>query len=318
MQNFGLDSSYYPPKWLGLRGSNDKSYEFAHMLRDGEKFEFSALKPKEEYDLVVVGAGISGLSGALFYQNKFGKDKKILILDNHDDFGGHARRNKFQLKNGTILSYGGSESFQSPKTLYSKEVNSLLEQIGINVDSLAKRFDVNFYPDLKLSRGAYFSKSEFGIDKVVSGNPGSVLSDEVPKDKLNARDIQSFINDFPMSKKDREDLIELFQDNQDYFAGKSLKEKEKLMAKTSYKDFLKNYVKLSDEAIKFFEGTTDEFMALGIDAVLCDDARAAFLPGFDSMGLEPLDEESLAEMEEPYIYHCADGNATVARLIVKK
>lgn len=125
-------------------------------------------------------------------------------------------------------------------------------------------------------------------------------------------------NDFPMSKKDREDLIELFQDNQDYFAGKSLKEKEKLMAKTSYKDFLKNYVKLSDEAIKFFEGTTDEFMALGIDAVLCDDARAAFLPGFDSMGLEPLDEESLAEMEEPYIYHCADGNATVARLIVKK
>lgn len=197
-------------------------------------------------------------------------------------------------------------------------MNSLLEQIGINVDSLAKRFDVNFYPDLKLSRGAYFSKSEFGIDKVVSGNPGSVLSDEVPKDKLNARDIQSFINDFPMSKKDREDLIELFQDNQDYFAGKSLKEKEKLMAKTSYKDFLKNYVKLSDEAIKFFEGTTDEFMALGIDAVSCDDARAAFLPGFDSMGLEPLDEESLAEMEEPYIYHCADGNATVARLIVKK
>lgn len=77
MQNFGLDSSYYPPKWLGLRGSNDKSYEFAHMLRDGEKFEFSALKPKEEYDLVVVGAGISGLSGALFIKINLVRIKKF-------------------------------------------------------------------------------------------------------------------------------------------------------------------------------------------------------------------------------------------------
>lgn len=227
-------------------------------------------------------------------------------------------RNEIKLKEGTILSYGGSESFQSPKALYSKEVNGLLKQIGVNVDSLAKRFDVNFYPDLKLSRGVYFSKSEFGVDKVVSGNPGSVICDDVPKDKLNARDIQSFINDFPMNDKDKQDLINLFQNKQDYFAGKSLKEKEKLMLKTSYKDFLKNYVKLSDEAIKFFEGMTDDFMALGIDAVSCSDARIALLPGFDGMGLKPLDAENLAEIEEPYIYHCADGNASVARLIVKK
>lgn len=71
---------YYPPKWLGLRGSNNASYEFAHMLKDGEKFDFSAIKPKQEYDLVVVGAGISGLAAACFYQNKFGKDKKFLSL----------------------------------------------------------------------------------------------------------------------------------------------------------------------------------------------------------------------------------------------
>ncbi|EOH5880234.1 NAD(P)-binding protein, partial [Campylobacter jejuni] len=106
---------YYPPNLLGLRGSNNKSYKYAHMLRDGDKFGFSSIKPKENYDLVIVGAGISGLAAACFYQQKFGENKKILILDNHDDFGGHARRNEIQLDEGTILSYGGSESFQSPK-----------------------------------------------------------------------------------------------------------------------------------------------------------------------------------------------------------
>jgi spermidine dehydrogenase len=46
----------------------------------------------EKYDLVVVGGGISGLSAAWFYRKAMGKNAKILVLDNHDDFGGHAKR----------------------------------------------------------------------------------------------------------------------------------------------------------------------------------------------------------------------------------
>lgn len=309
---------YYPPKWLGLRGSNNASYEFAHMLRDGHKFDFSSLKPKQEYDLVVVGAGISGLAAACFYQNKFGKNKKILILDNHDDFGGHARRNEIELEDGTILSYGGSESFQSPKALYSKEVVDLLSSLGVNIDDLAKRFDVNFYPDLNLSRGVYFSKAEFGVDKVVSGNPRKVICDDIPESKSNGRSIEAFIGDFPLSKKDKKDLIALFKSEKDYLKGMNKEQREEYVAKTSYKDFLKDKVKLSPQAIKFFEGMTDDFLALGIDATSCEDARISFLPGFDKLGLDPIEGEALAEMEEPYIYHCADGNATVARLMVKR
>ncbi|MBF7046943.1 NAD(P)-binding protein [Campylobacter volucris] len=309
---------YYPPKWLGLRGSNNASYEFAHMLRDGQKFDFSSLKPKQEYDLVVVGAGISGLAAACFYQNKFGKNKKILILDNHDDFGGHARRNEIELDDGTILSYGGSESFQSPKALYSKEVVDLLSSLGVNIDDLAKRFDVNFYPDLNLSRGVYFSKAEFGVDKVVSGNPRKVICDDIPEGKHNGKSIETFIEDFPLSKKDKKDLIALFKSEKDYLKGMNKEQREEYIAKTSYKDFLQDKVKLSPQAIKFFEGMTDDFLALGIDATSCEDARISFLPGFDKLGLDPIEGEALAEMEEPYIYHCADGNATVARLMVRR
>lgn len=308
---------YYPPKWLGLRGSNDKAYEMAHALRDGEKFDFSALKAKEEYDLVVIGAGISGLSAALFYQNKFGKDKRILILDNHDDFGGHARRNEIKLDSRTIISYGGSESFQSPKHLYSNEVNSLLKQIGIDSNKLAEKFSVNFYPDMGLSRGIYFSKKEFGIDKVVNGNPRQVICDDIPKDRLNAKSIEEFVSEFPLNKKDRYDLLKLFKSQTDYLSDMTLEEKERYMAQTSYLDFLKHKVKLSPQAIKVFCGMTDDFMALGINAVSCNDARISFLPGFDNMGLPPIEGEALAEMEDPYIYHFPDGNASVARLIVK-
>ncbi|HEC1772674.1 TPA: NAD(P)-binding protein [Campylobacter lari] len=309
---------YYPPKWLGLRGSNNASYEFAHMLRDGEKFDFSAIKPKQEYDLVVVGAGISGLAAACFYQNKFGKDKKILILDNHDDFGGHARRNEIELEDGTILSYGGSETFQSPKALYSKEVVDLLSSLGVDIDELAKRFDVNFYPDLKLSRGVYFSKSEFGVDKVVNGNPRKVICDDIPEEKSNGRSIEAFIGDFPLNDKDKKDLIALFKSEKDYLKGMDKKQRDEYVAKTSYKKFLEEKVKLSLQAVKFFEGMTDDFLALGIDAVSCEDARVSFLPGFDKLGLDPIEGEALAEMEEPYIHHCADGNATVARLMVRR
>ncbi len=309
---------YYPPKWLGLRGSNNASYEFAHMLRDGEKFDFSAIKPKQEYDLVVVGAGISGLAAACFYQNKFGKDKKILILDNHDDFGGHARRNEIELEDGTILSYGGSETFQSPKALYSKEVVDLLSSLGVDIDELAKRFDVNFYPDLNLSRGVYFSKAEFGVDKVVNGNPRKVICDDIPEEKSNGRSIEAFIGDFPLNDKDKKDLIALFKSEKDYLKGMDKKQRDEYVAKTSYKKFLEEKVKLSPQAVKFFEGMTDDFLALGIDAVSCEDARVSFLPGFDKLGLDPIEGEALAEMEEPYIYHCADGNATVARLMVRR
>ncbi|MDE5591997.1 MAG: NAD(P)/FAD-dependent oxidoreductase, partial [Helicobacter sp.] len=179
-QKILMDDNYYPPKLTGLRGSTDQSYEFAHMLRDGEKFDFQSLPIEEKYDLVVVGAGISGLCAACVYQDKAKNKKKVLILDNHDDFGGHARRNEFHLEDGMILSYGGSESLQSPKALYSKEVVKFLNGLGIDIDDLAKKFDVNFYPDLNLSRGVYFNKKDFGVDKVVSGNPRKVICDDIP------------------------------------------------------------------------------------------------------------------------------------------
>ena len=104
---------YYPPLLQGMRGSHPGSFENAHALRDGRQPE-AGIDTGETYDLVVVGGGISGLSAAYFYRARTGKNARILILDNHDDFGGHAKRNEFHIAGRTLLMNGGTLEIDSP------------------------------------------------------------------------------------------------------------------------------------------------------------------------------------------------------------
>jgi len=109
----GIGSDYYPPALTGLRGSHDGSFEWAHDLRDGRSRILGATTDTgEDYDLVVVGGGISGLAAAYFFRQAEGPDSKILILDNHEDFGGHATRNEFRSGGRTLLANGGTMNIQ--------------------------------------------------------------------------------------------------------------------------------------------------------------------------------------------------------------
>ena len=107
---------YYPPALTGLRGSHPGSFDAAHSLRDGTFWEHAGtpIDSEESYDLVVVGGGISGLSAAHFFRKVAGPEAHVLILDNHDDFGGHAKRNEFSAPGRAMLGYGGTFSIESP------------------------------------------------------------------------------------------------------------------------------------------------------------------------------------------------------------
>jgi len=216
-----------------------------------------------------------------------------------------------------IIGYGGSEAFQSPKHLYSQHVNGLLKTLGVNIQRFETAFDRQFYPGLGLSRGVFFDKENFGEDKLVTGDPTPMVADDIAPDQLNARAISDFINDFPLPPADRQALIELHTAPKDYLAGKSAEEKAAYLAATSYRDFLLKNVGLSEGAVKYFQSRTNDFMALSIDAVASADAYSVGFPGFGGMNLAPISEEAAAEMEEPYIYHFPDGNASVARLLVR-
>ena len=127
------DPGYYPPAKTGMRGSHDGSWEVAHELRDGNDKDWgNPVDDGEAYDLVVVGGGISGLAAAYFYRKFAGQQSKILVLDNHDDFGGHAKRNEFQAGKRLLLGYGGTQSIEAPGN-YSKVSIGLLKELGIDV-----------------------------------------------------------------------------------------------------------------------------------------------------------------------------------------
>src|SRR6185295_3081279 len=73
-------ADYYPPALTGLRGNHKGSFEVFHDLRDDKFSQKAAADSHEQYDLIIVGGGISGLSAAYFYRKQAGPNARILIL----------------------------------------------------------------------------------------------------------------------------------------------------------------------------------------------------------------------------------------------
>src|SRR5882757_5477158 len=171
-------SGYYPPAKTGLRGSHVGSFENMHKVRDGSFWEHagSPISTDEKYDLVVVGGGISGLSAAHFFRKAAGPKARVLIVDNHDDFGGHAKRNEFSAPARTVLGYGGTFSIESPAP-YSSVAKSLIREVGVDVASYSKYVNENLYRSFGLSPKIFFDQETFGADRLVI-NPMKRLSGE--------------------------------------------------------------------------------------------------------------------------------------------
>jgi spermidine dehydrogenase len=301
----GADSpKNYPPALTDLRGSAPGSFDVAHALRDGTFWE-SAGSPAdthETYDLVVVGGGISGLAAAYFYRKHAGKDARILILDNNDDFGGHARRNEFRVGGRLLLSNGGTQSIESPSE-YSEVAKDVLKDLGVQMKIFYKAYDQKLYGHLNTA--CFFDKETFGEDRLVSG--------------MGSTPWPEFLRKSPLPARQQQEIARLYDEKRDYLSGLSKEEKQSRLAKISYAGFLTQICKADPAVLPFFRTYSHDLFAVGIDAVSAlacyrnpDDYGAYRYAGFDGMQLGG-DEEK----EEPYIFHFPDGNASIARLLVR-
>jgi spermidine dehydrogenase len=300
------EPSYYPPAKTGLRGSHDGSWEVAHSLRDGKRWDRAA-PDAESYDLIVVGGGISGLAAAYFYRQQAGAKARVLILENHDDFGGHAKRNEFQAGGRLLIGYGGTQSIAGPK-LYSTEAKGLFAALGIEVKRFEKYFDRKFFSSRGLSPGVFFDKETFGTDRTVSG--------------VGKPSWPEFLAKTPLPEAAQKDITRMYTLKVDYLPGKNPTEKKAYLARTSYKDFLLQDVKVDPGVIPYFQSTTYGLYGVGIEAVPAGDLAGLAYPGFQGMDLSGprgpgIGLEVTRQDDEPYIYHFPDGNASVARLLVR-
>jgi spermidine dehydrogenase len=308
------DPARYPPALTGLRGQHPGSFEVAHeIIQPHNRYAVDGLSIEEKYDLVVVGGGISGLAAAWFFRRAVGADARILVLDNHDDFGGHAKRNEFIFNGRLLIGYGGSQSMQSPKALYSNVAKTLLRELGVDIGRFEVAFDRGFYSSLGLSRGAFFAREVFGRDVLLSHDPLTV-STAVSQQRNPGTILNQLISGYPISATSKAQLVKLYDADRDPLATKSVTEKLALLKATSYRDYLINICGCSEEVANCFQGRTLGFFGLACDAVSAADVRAFGYPGFAGLHL-PV--EAHEAWNEPYIYHFPDGNASLARLLVR-
>jgi spermidine dehydrogenase len=299
------DPHYYPPALTGLRGSHPGSFEMAHAMRDGSiGGVLSAARPTgEHYDLVVVGGGISGLAAAHYYRQAAGAGSRVLVLDNHDDFGGHAKRNEFSAAGGArLLCYGGTQSIDGPDE-YSHVARALIGELGIDLQRFYTAYDRGFYRQRGMSQGVFFDRETFGRDHLAVG--------------AGAAPWAQVLAGAPLDEAVRQDVIRVYEGSGDYLPGMTAAQKQEHLARTSYKDYLLHDVKVSPAAIPVFQALTNDLWGLGIDAVPAYDLYdSGFRAGFP--GAKGHLKATPPEGEEPYIFHFPDGNATIARLLVRR
>ena len=323
-------AGYDPPRLTGMRGSHPGSFEAAHALRDGTFWQ-TAPKPadtEQDYDLVIIGGGLSGLAAAYFFRAQR-PHARILILDNHDDFGGHAKRNEFTLADGRMgLINGGTLEIDSPRP-YSAVADGLLRALGIFPEALEKastdaefydRFGTqtpaqkakaagDFYEQHGMLRALFLAREQFGRDALLAG--------------MNKKPWSELLRDAPLSDVVKRDATRIWEGTGDHMPGLSSAEKKERLSRISYADYMVKIMGADPGVLPIFQDMTHDEWGVGIDAVSALDAWGFGEPGFDGLKLEDGITPRMGftpagyERGSSYKFHFPDGNASIARLLVR-
>lgn len=308
------DAAYYPPTLTGMRGSHKGSFEVAHALAWQGKKPAQYHPLNEHYDLVVVGAGISGLASAWFYQKKMGPNARILILDNHDDFGGHAKRNEFHYEGAMVLSLGGAQNIDG-LSAYSNEAAGLFADIGITTD-MAEELENNT-PDNYALAGKSNAKTAIALP----GPNGHVMQVGNWFALMNGGEgYEAAVRKLPLPRAEQDKLIVYFSGEHDFLAELSLSEMLDYLNSTPYNLFLTERVGLAKETLPILDNLLRILQGLTGWNLTVLEAFSNGAPGIRAIGwlgdkLGALALKFSDSLGETQMF--PDGNASIARLLVQ-
>jgi spermidine dehydrogenase len=204
----------------------------AHRLRDGA-YDAAALrtaKPAGQFDLVVVGGGIAGLSAAYYFAKAVGKGKRVLLLENHTMLGGEARQNEFKVAGERLLGPQGSNDFAVPGS--GSLADAFFTEFAIAREYSWQPWDAGLKP-LRFARDNYSNMDGFQESQVDVG----YFFGTGPDGKLNwQRNIWSRrLEGTPFSDVARRDLLRWRANN-----GPISEVESRYLDTLTYKDYLEN------------------------------------------------------------------------------
>ncbi|MCP3938545.1 MAG: NAD(P)-binding protein, partial [Actinomycetia bacterium] len=245
----------------------------------------------ELFDLVVVGAGFSGLSAAIVYRDN-NPGARVLILDNHDEFGGHARRNTFDVDGTTLIAGGGTYELEAHRWASSQSA-AILDRIGLDPDRLAGYWQSDRIEKLGLTAGFFSDETSHGV-------PSSWARD------MYAKPWGEFFAQTNLNPDVAADLAQLCTARE---APTGLRSDD--LADRTYRQYIEDDLGLSNDATRFAEIYVKDMLGAGAEA-LSASAMVDYGPGFDWAGGDWSPDES-----QRYTYMAAsrypDGMHTLVR-----
>lgn len=254
--------------WTGFGGVGDYANsngniasvrEVAHLIRDGltPKLMKDVQDTGEEYDMVIIGGGFSGIGAAYQFHKKYGNTKKCLIIENHPVFGGEAKQNEFEVDGYTLYGPQGSNDFGPPNKDDKGLIAEIYRATGLPFEYKFVTQDTqktkvkapieNYY-------GVYWDEERFDTGYFLGKDAKTPWVINPRVDKL-AR--------LPWSDEVKADLNRAFEDLEDKYEGEDL---DRWLDSMSYKDLLEKVYGYSPKVTEYF----DPIIAISMGGVGCD------------------------------------------------
>ena len=295
-------STSYPPSLHGIRGQDSGSTELGHRIRDGKAaVPADVVDTGESYDLIVIGAGLAGLCSSYVYKRER-SNARILLLDNQDDFGGHARRNTFEHNGTTLIAPGGTFALENPEDS-PRGAKEILESLEIDIDLLEGYRDREVFKRYGLSDAVFFDPRTYPGIKPTWVNQFY----DIP--------YREFFRRSGIPEEAQRELVSFYTSRRMYLAGP---ERESKLAGMTWERFIREVMGLGDDAVRFANLYSTDHHGLGCDAVSALDGFELG-PGFSGMGGPGfVDRNGIPRYGYQPVHRFPDGNHTIARMLLRR